>query len=145
MAAYLASAASAIFLSVVVSLLIPDGRLNKTVTFVMRMVCIFVLIQPVATLFDIPTSGSAKDASADYQYICNVYSEHQSGQMEELIFKQFGAESDCLLEVQYSDGQFKVISVEVELVQKNSQLIDSIYAYLEGLGYINISVYAESA
>ena len=143
MATYLAGAASAIFLSVVVSMLIPDGKLNKTVTFVMRMVCIYVLIQPVTALFDIPSADSVAGA-ADYEYVCNAYSKHQSRQMELLIFEKFSAEADCAVKVGYEDGEFRVIGVDIGLVQKNEQLIDDIYAYLDGLGYINISVYAES-
>ena len=46
MKAYLLSAAAVIFLSVIVSLIIPEGKLNKKKVFVMRMVCIFVLISP---------------------------------------------------------------------------------------------------
>ena len=50
---YLLSAVGVIFLSVIVSLIVPDGKLNKTIVFIMRMVCIFVLIQPVSGIFKI--------------------------------------------------------------------------------------------
>ena len=47
MKGYLLTAAGVIFLSVIVSLIIPDGKLNKTIVFVMRMACILVLLQPI--------------------------------------------------------------------------------------------------
>ena len=50
---YLLTAVGVIFLSVIVSLIVPDGKLNKTIVFIMRMVCIFVLIQPVSGIFKI--------------------------------------------------------------------------------------------
>ena len=86
MKVYLLTAAGVIFLSVIVSLLIPEGKLHKSVTFVMRLVCIFVLMQPIAGLFNIKeTNASWTDDFFDRQYVCNVYSEHQSEQLEILL------------------------------------------------------------
>ena len=55
---YLISAAAVIFLSVLVSLIIPEGKLNKTIVFILRMVCIFVLIQPITGIFKIKTGAT---------------------------------------------------------------------------------------
>ncbi|MBD5632574.1 MAG: hypothetical protein HDP34_05030 [Clostridia bacterium] len=141
MKTYLLSAAGVIFLSVIISLLIPEGKLNKTVTFVMRLICIAVLIQPITTIFKISDSQSTT-LKTDYGYVASVYSEHQSGQLENLLITEFNAESDCRVSVEYQDGEFKVTETCVKL--ENEKLIEEIYAYLQELGYINITVYAES-
>lgn len=142
MKAYLLSAAAVIFLSVIVSLIIPEGKLNKTIVFVMRMVCIFVLIQPVTGIFKIKSS-SADSPMFDYEYICSVYSDNQSKQLEQLILKEYGEESDCAVSVIYDEGSFKVSGVDVQLTAENEK-INEIYEYLVKLGYINITVYAKS-
>lgn len=140
---YLLTATAVIFLSVIVSLIIPEGKLNKTIVFVMRMACIFVLIQPITGIFKI-SSGSADKPLYDYQYICKVYSDNQSDQLEKLLLEKFDAECVCAVNVVYGDGQFKVGSVSVEINEENGELISTIYEYLEELKYINITVYAKS-
>ncbi|MDE7087589.1 MAG: stage III sporulation protein AF [Clostridia bacterium] len=146
MKVYLLTAAGVIFLSVIVSLLIPEGKLHKTVTFVMRLICIFVLIQPVTGLFNIKETNSAwTDDFFDYEYVCKAYSDHQSEQLEILLEKEFETDTDCTMTVEYKDGEFKVTAVGVELNKNNGKLIEEIYAYLDGLGYINITVYAKSS
>ena len=90
MKVYLLSAAGVIFLSVVVSLLIPEGKLHKSIMFIMRLICIFVLIQPVAGIFKIgggDGDSAQKENFIDYIYVSSVYSEHQSGELEKLIKK----------------------------------------------------------
>lgn len=141
---YLLSAAGVIFLSVIVSLLLPEGKLHKTVTFVMRLVCIFVLAAPVTAIFKIPPSESGR-TFVDYEYVCDRYSEHQSSQLGGLILKEFGAEAECAVEVAYRDGQFMVDNVEVALLNGDEKNIEAIGSYLNELGYINITVYAKSA
>ena len=143
MKAYLLTAAGVIFLSVVVSLLIPEGKLHKSVTFVMRLICIVVLIQPVTGIFKIGDSTTAGEFF-DYEYVCGVYAEHQSGEREKLLEKEFDVSSECEVEVEYSGGEFKVACVNVQIDENNSKLIEEIYAYLDELKYINITVYAKS-
>ncbi|MDE7168530.1 MAG: stage III sporulation protein AF [Clostridia bacterium] len=146
MKVYLLTAAGVIFLSVIVSLLIPEGKLHKSVTFVMRLICIFVLIQPITGLFNIKETTEAwTDDFFDYEYVCGVYSDHQSEQLEILLQKEFEVDTDCSIKVEYIEGEFKPTEVGVELNQNNSKLIEEIYAYLDGLGYINITVYAKSS
>ncbi len=140
---YLLSATAVIFLSVIVSLVIPEGKLNKTILFVMRMVCIFVLIQPVTGIFKLKTETT--DASlCDYEYVCKVYSDNQSEQLQKLILEKFNTDSTCNINIVYENGEFKADSVKVEINQENEELISEIYEYLESLKYINITVYAKS-
>lgn len=143
MKTYLISATAVIFLSVMVSLIIPDGKLNKTIVFVMRMACIFVLIQPITGIFKIKTSA-ANSPLYDYEYICKVYSDNQSEQLEKIIYEKFAVESSCTVNIVYDSGEFRADGVDVEINYENYKIIDDIYEYLEELKYINISVYANS-
>lgn len=68
MKTYLLGAAAAIFLSVIVSLLVPEGKLNKSITFIMRLICILVLIQPLTGIFKIGSSDNS-ESKVDYTYI----------------------------------------------------------------------------
>ena len=140
---YLISATAVIFLSVIVSLVIPEGKLNKTIVFIMRMMCILVLIQPITGIFKIKSSP-ANSNFYDYEYICKVYSDNQSEQLEKLLAEKFSVESECFVDIIYKDSQFIVDGVSVAINNKNEQLISDIYEYLEELKYINISVYAKS-
>ncbi len=138
---YLLSATAVIFLSVIVSLVIPEGKLNKTIVFVMRMVCIVVLIQPVTGIFKIDSSTS--DAPMyDYVYICKVYSDNQSEQLEKVLLEKFEVNSNCFVNVEYENREFKVTAVSVEISQQNEELISNIYEYLDELKYINVTVKA---
>ena len=143
MKAYLLTAAGVIFLSVIVSLLIPEGKLHKTVTFVMRLVCLLVLIQPVTGIFKI---GDTETTSKyfDYEFVEDVYTDHQSRELEKLLQKEFGQKTECIVDVEYKDGQFKAEKVQVALEKDGAKFINQIYAYLEKLNYINITVYAKS-
>ncbi len=142
MTAYLLSATGVIFLSVIVSLIIPEGKLNKTIVFIMRLCCIFVLIRPITGIFK--TESEATREFVDYGFVGSVYSENQSEQLENLIYEKFGKECGCEVTVEYSDGEFSVSGASVEVYENNDDLIDKIYAYLKELGYINISVYAKT-
>lgn len=145
MKVYLLAAAGVIFLSVIVSLLIPEGKLHKSVTFIMRLICIFVLIQPITGIFKIKDSSDISEDYFDYKYVSAVYSNHQSEQLEILLKKEFNTDCNCVVEVGYEEGSFKVNGVSVEVASKDEKFIDGIYAYLDGLGYINITVYAKGS
>lgn len=143
MKTYLLSATGVIFLSVIVSLLVPEGKLNKSITFVMRLICIAVLIQPLTGIFKIgQTENSA--IKTDYEYVASVYSNHQSEQLEKLLQEKLFIESECLITVEFVSGDFKVTQTEVKVIDADEKIIEDIYAYLRELGYINISVYAKS-
>lgn len=139
---YLLGAVGVVFLSVIVSLLVPEGKLNKTITFIMRMVCILVLLQPLAGIFKFSDAG-AKD-NTDYAAVSKIYSNHQSVQMEKLLSEKFDLFTECDLAVDYVDGEFKVVQTTVKVFEQDEKIIEQIYAYLRESGYINITVYAES-
>lgn len=143
MKTYLLTAAAVIFLSVIVSLIIPQGKLNKTIVFVMRMACILVLIQPITGIFKIDVSSKG-EVIYDTEYVATVYSKNQSESLEKLLYEQFNEECECQVNIVYSEGNFKPESVSVQTSCENNQLIENIYEYLDKLGYINITVYAKS-
>ena len=142
MKVYLLSAAGVIFLSVIVSLLIPDGKLNKSITFVMRIICIAVLIQPITGLFKFNQTSSQLNLF-DYEYVASMYTLNQSEYLEKQLFDKFGVQTDCVVDVRFEDNSFFVYGVTVEIYE-NSEISQQIYAYLEELKYINISVYEKS-
>jgi len=144
MTEYLLSAAGVIFLSVIVSLIIPEGKLNKSITFIMRLICIFVLIQPITGIFNIGGGNSPDESLADYTYVSSVYSKHQSEQLELLLKKECGAETECSAAVEFIDGEFKVTGVEVGISADGADGLmvkESIENYLSGLGYKNVNVF----
>ena len=120
-----------------------EGKLNKTITFIMRLVCILVLIQPITGLFKLSPQWHT-DSTVDYVFVESVYSDHQSAQLEKLIKTEFETECECTVKVEYADGEFKAKEAAVKIKENNSELIKAIYEYLQELNYINITVYAES-
>ncbi len=142
MTAYLTAACGAVFLSVVVSFIIPQGKLAKTINFVLRIACIAILISPLAKLFSI--SDEEFDSMVDYDYICSLYSENQSASLEKFIKEEFGAQSECSVNVVYGDEGFYAESVEVCLIGSYGDSAYEIYEYLKEADYINITVYESS-
>lgn len=144
MTAYIATAAGAVFLTVIVGMIIPEGKLHKSVVFVLRIACISILIWPVFSVFDIqPTEQSS--LLVDYEYICKIYSDSQSEQLEKLIEENLGVECDCYVEIIYEDGSFKECGVTISTVNVENDLIDDIQSYLSELGYINININEKTA
>lgn len=139
MTAYLVTACGAVFLSVVVSFIIPQGKLSKTITFVMRIVCIGILISPLVKIFTVPDTGEGE--GADYYFICEQYSLNQSAALEDCIAEKFGAQSECTVNIVYGEEGFYAESVEVCLIGSYDNLTQKIYEYLEEADYINITVY----
>ena len=143
MRTYLLSAAAVIFLSVIVSLIVPEGKMHKMVIFSMRLICIFVLISPLVSLFKGGVDDAGSGGDIDYAFVEQIYSGHQSEQLEKLLLADLSVKTECSVSVVYDGEDFKVSSVEVAV--ENSELNDKIYAYLTELGYINITVYAKGA
>lgn len=141
MKTYLLSAAGVVFISVVVSLIVPEGKMHKMVTFAMRLICIFVLITPLVSLFRGEVADTESEGNINYAFVEQIYSEHQSAQLEKLLSKDLSVEADCTVTVLFDGEDFKISSVEVCV--ENFELNEEIYAYLEELGYINITVYAK--
>ncbi len=138
MTAYLLTAAGVIFLTVLVSFIIPDGKLNKSVNFILRMVCIGVLLKPVMGFFSFPADEDKE--LADYTYVCKIYADTQSQALEEDLNKNFGLDCACEVDVSYFDGEIRENGVAVFIEDCDSAKLDSIWEYLKSLGYINITV-----
>lgn len=138
MTAYLLTAAGVIFLTVIVSFIIPDGKLNKSVNFILRLVCIGVLLQPVMQLFKF--SPTAEAPLADYEYICEIYSRTQSEQLEKKVSENLGIPCECNVAVTFEDGKISENGVTVFVEDYDDEKVDFISEYLKSLGYINITV-----
>lgn len=138
MTAYLLSAAGVIFLTVIVSFIIPEGKLNKSVNFILRLVCIGVLLQPVTQLFKF--APTEEKPLADYEYICGVYSQTQSEQLENEVRKNLNIECECVVSVEFADGKISENGVAVFVENCDNEKVDFIKEYLQELGYINITV-----
>ena len=143
MTAYLVTACGAVFLSVIVSFVIPQGKLGKSITVVLRLICIVILISPLLQLFGLSVEDT--EIAVDYDYICEVYSDNQSEALEELLESKFDVQTECTVVIVYSDDEFCVQSVEVCLISSDKQIAEEIYEYLQEAGYINITVYEQDS
>lgn len=137
-AEYLYVALGVVFLSVIAGLLIPEGKLKKSVNFVLRLICILVLINPLLNLFGI--EEEVKNITLDYGYICNIYSKNQSELLTQKVIEDCQTECVCTVEVIYEDEKIKESGVTVTGNFKDEQSINKILEYLQGLGYIDIIV-----
>lgn len=143
MTKYIALSAGVIFLAVLVSFIIPEGKLNKSINFVVRIACIFILVSPVLQVFHI-TAGNETANLVDYDYLCAVYSRSQGDQIEKLVAENLGLDIDCTVEFTYEDGVFKENGVNIMTDFVDHDTIEKIQAYLHELGYININVNEKS-
>jgi hypothetical protein len=139
MQSYIAVAAGMVLLSVVLSLIIPEGKLNKIINFILRLACILVLIQPITQLFNINLSDDGSSL-IDYEWITSVYTQTQNTALTKAIYEKFEVECDCDVDYTYVDGKFVENSVTITINNCNDQTKNSIYEYLKGLGYIHINV-----
>lgn len=138
MTTYLLTAAGVIFLTVIVGFIIPDGKLNKSVNFILRLVCIGVLLQPVTGIFNF--SPETDTRLADYEYICAIYSQTQSEQLEKEIKENLGIDCCCNVSIVFEDGVISENGVSVFVEDCDDKKVDLIWEYLKSAGYINISV-----
>ena len=143
MTAYIATAAGAVFLTVIAGMLMPEGKLGKTINFVLRIVCIAILISPVFKIFELDLESGGGGA-VDYEYVCEVLSHSQSRALENLIEENMGVDCRCLVEVVYEDGAITQTSVTVCTDNVEKEVNDGIVSYLRELGYININVHEKT-
>lgn len=139
MTAYIASAAGAVFLTVVVGMIIPDGKMAKSITFVLKIVCILVLLSPLINIFSIDI-GAETGTIIDYDGLSDILSSNQSAQLEKLIFEQFGVGCECSVYIDYDGQSLNQTGVLISADDVESSLIEEIVSYLRELGYININV-----
>lgn len=138
MKTYLLTAIGVIFLTVIVSFIIPEGKLKKSCNFVLRLICICVLIQPVTKLFTL--NKTTDTFKYDYDYICSVYSDTQSRALTQKVEEELKIDCVCTVEIVYDGSEIKENGVTVEGNFVDDETINFITEYLEGLGYINITV-----
>lgn len=144
MKTYMLTAAGVIFLAVLISFIIPEGKLKKSVSFILRLACIFVLVQPVGKIFSFNSGVSATAAEYDYEYFCSVYSQNQSNLVTAKVNEQFGTDLICVVDIYYDGTQIKENGVSVQGKLENGVTIQDIAEYLRELGYINITVNEQS-
>lgn len=138
MKTYLLTAAGVIFLSVIVSFIAPEGKLKKSVNFVLRLVCICMLVQPVTKIFNFKTDSAV--TVYDYEYVCNVYSQNQSALLTRKVCEELEVDCVCAVEIIYDGNCIKENGVTVEGNFKSFETVEIITEYLRDLGYINITV-----
>lgn len=140
---YLLTALGVIFFAVIVGLVIPEGKLKKSVNFVLRLVCICVLIRPLTNIFGI--NSQTATITYDYDYICEVYSQNQSALLTDKVVGETGVECICTVSVVFEEDKIKENGVLVEGNFGNDKVIEKITEYLQELGYINITVNDQSS
>ncbi len=137
-AEYLYAALGVVFLAVIAGLLIPEGKLKKSINFVLRLVCICVLIRPVTNLFGL--DNKVENIELDYDYICEVYSENQSKLVTQKVIENCAVDCVCTVLITYEEDKIKENGVIVSANFKDEGTILKIKEYLKGLGYIDITV-----
>ena len=134
---YLIAVFSVIFVALICSFIVPEGKLKKSINFVLRIICIGVLIKPVVGLFKLNSSSS--QAVYDYDYICKIYSENQSNLLTQKINDKFNTDLICIVKIIYTDEKITEDGVTVNGNFKEGVTIDAITEYLRELCYINIT------
>lgn len=134
---YLLSTIGVVFLTVILGAIVPSGKLNKIINFILRIVCIAVMIQPLGSIFNIQNDNFD---IYDEQAICATYSAWQSKYLQNEIKNKFSVDCECTVSISYEENTYKQNGVSLSIDKKDSKFNDEIYEYLRGLGYININV-----
>lgn len=138
MKTYLLTAVGVIFLTVIISFVVPEGKLKKSVNFVLRLVSIGMLVSPVTKLFTFtPSEGSL---AYGYDYVAEVYAQNQSRLLTQKVTEELGYDCVCVVEIEYDGSKIAENGVTVSGNFENVQTVTQITEYLKGLGYINITV-----
>lgn len=128
-------ASGVVFLSIILTYVMPDGKLKNSINFILRTVCVLTLITPITQFF------FSDNSSIDVNYgdVANIYRLNQEEYLESVILREFDVECDCLLNIDYVDNKIIENGVTIYLLE-NFNEADKIYSYLTNLGYINIIV-----
>ena len=102
-----------------------------------------MLIQPLTGVFKF--TPQTPSTNYDYDYICAVYSQNQSNLLTQKVNGELGIDCVCRVEIIYDGTQIKENGVTVEVIYENVQTVEVLTEYLEGLGYINITVNEKTA
>jgi flagellar motor component MotA len=142
MTEYLIVAVGVIFLTIIVSIIAPDGKLSKIINFVLRLICILALIQPTLQLFNFTDDATQL---VNYDYISQVLAKSQSEQVEQLILEKFDVECECVIEIEYDSEALNQTLINLTFNSAtDDKIIQEIYAYLGEIGYININVHEKT-
>lgn len=128
-------ASGIVFLSLILTYIMPDGKLKNSINFILRAVCVLTLITPI-TQFVFTDNNYF---SVNYNDIAEVFKLNQEEYLESVIFREFGVECDCFLSIDYVDNNIIENGVVINLLGNFSES-EKIYSYLSDLGYINIIV-----
>lgn len=164
MKAYILAATAIVFFTVILSVLLPSGKLGKTVGCIGRIACIVCFIQPITTLVSSNSSVSTADW-CEYDVVCNAYARSQQTTLANLLKVEFGVDATCEVDITYENGTFNengvivwidnftdtgTINDDAESANGSGgtgeagfnldEIRQKIYAYLENLGYIHITV-----
>ncbi len=138
MSAYLTVAVGTVFVSALCAILIPEGRLKGTITFIMRLLCLAALAAPLKNF--IQYDFNQQQSWVDYSFLCEAYAEDQERALESALKKQTGVDCECEITIVYNNGNFEQSAVQVNVMTEDSQVLSLIYEYLTELNYINITV-----
>lgn len=137
MSTYLLSAFGVIFFSVLISFLVPEGKLNKIICSVIKIVCIAVLIQPITGIF-LPLEN--QENLIDFNYVSQTYSQNQSVELQKILQEKFNVDCSCNVVINYDESNFYLEKTQIFTFNVDEQTNNKIYEYLQSLGYINISI-----
>ncbi len=134
---YAISLISLLFLSVIISVIIPKGKLNGCILFVLRIVCVAIMVTPLTQIFKISEHDKY---IISYEDVCSIYEINQQKIIEKEIEYKFSISSQCFVDLELKENKLNIIEVRVYVDQKNLKNSVEICEYLRSLNYINITV-----
>ena len=135
MKSVLTIATGVVFISLIATYVIPNGKLRRSINLVLRLACILALVSPVLKLI-LP---DVKVEYVNYNQVATVFEKSQENYLQKLILDKFGADCECNLIIEY-DGNIIAEKGIVIKIKDNFDKREQIYSYLIELGYINIIV-----